>query len=84
MESIYTYKEKSKCMAGSRADITKQFVRFAVLKRRYAINAPATENNSFKPNLLHYTKAMADKACHGFGPTTQVGLTQASSLGEFL
>jgi len=34
-------------------------------------------NNSFKPNLLRYTKAMADKACHGFGSTTQVGLTQA-------
>src|SRR5690606_11198489 len=34
-------------------------------------------NNSFKPNLLRYTKAMAEKACHGFGFTTQVGLTQA-------
>src|SRR3546814_11531336 len=34
-------------------------------------------NNSFKPNLLRYTKAMAEKACHGFGATTQVGLTQA-------
>ena len=34
-------------------------------------------NNSFKPNLLRYTKAMAEKACHGFGSTTQVGLTQA-------
>src|SRR3546814_5560923 len=30
----------------------------------------------FKPNLLRYTKAMAEKACHGFGSTTQVGLTQ--------
>jgi len=41
-------------------------------------------NNSFKPNLLRYTKAMAEKACHGFGSTTQVGLTQAlggSSMG---
>ena len=36
-----------------------------------------TANNSFKPNLLHYTKAMAEKACHSFGSTTQVGLTQA-------
>src|SRR3546814_10277143 len=34
-------------------------------------------NNSFKPNLLRYTKAMAEKDCHGFGSTTQVGLTQA-------
>src|SRR3546814_15051434 len=34
-------------------------------------------NNSFKPNLLRYTKVMAEKACHGFGSTTQVGLTQA-------
>ena len=37
-------------------------------------------NNSFKPNLLRYTKAMAEKACHGFGSTTQVGLTQALGL----
>ena len=34
-------------------------------------------NNSFKPNLLRYTKHMAEKACHVFGSTTQVGLTQA-------
>ena len=34
-------------------------------------------NNSFKPNLLRYTKAMAEKACHGFASTTQVGLIQA-------
>lgn len=34
-------------------------------------------NNSFKPNLLRYTKAVAEKACHGFGSTTQVGLNQA-------
>ncbi len=33
-------------------------------------------NNSFKPNLLRYTKHMAEKACHVFGSTTQVGLTQ--------
>ena len=31
---------------------------------------------SFKPNLLRYTKHMAEKACHVFGSTTQVGLTQ--------
>lgn len=37
----------------------------------------AAPNNSFKPNLLRYTKAMAEKACHGFASTTQVGLTQA-------
>src|SRR3546814_3263941 len=54
--------------------------------------APATglaPNNSFKPNLLRYTKAMAEKACHGFGSTTQVGLTQAlgrrvNCMGKFL
>src|SRR3546814_15660293 len=34
-------------------------------------------NNSFKPNLLRYTKHMAEKACHVFGSTAQVGLTQA-------
>ena len=34
-------------------------------------------NNSFKPNLLRYTKHMAEKARHVFGSTTQVGLTQA-------
>ena len=39
-------------------------------------------NNSFKPNLLRYTKAMAEKACHGFGSTTQVGLTQALGATE--
>ena len=32
-------------------------------------------NKAFKPNLLRSTKAMAEKACHGFGSTTQVGLT---------
>src|SRR5690606_20166798 len=37
-------------------------------------------NNSFKPNLLRYTKAMAERACHGFGSPTQVGLTQALGL----
>ena len=37
-------------------------------------------NNSFKPNLLRYTKHMAEKACHVFGSATQVGLTQALGL----
>ena len=37
-------------------------------------------NNSFKPNLLRYTKHMADTACHVFGSTTQVGLTQALGI----
>ena len=36
-----------------------------------------SSNNSFKPNLLRYTKVMAERACHGFASTTQVGLTQA-------
>ena len=39
-------------------------------------------NNSFKPNLLRYTKGMAGKACHAFGSTTQVGLTQALGLAK--
>src|SRR3546814_3238190 len=43
-------------------------------------HAGVRPNNSFKPNLLRYTKAMAEKACHGFGSTTQVGLTQALGL----
>ena len=34
-------------------------------------------NNSFKPNLLRYGKSVAEKACHAFVSTTQVGLTQA-------
>ena len=38
---------------------------------------PLRPNNSFKPNLLRYTKHMAEKACHVFGSATQVGLTQA-------
>ncbi len=41
-------------------------------------------NNSFKPNLLRSTKAMAGKACHGFGSTTQVGLTQALGVKTWL
>ena len=40
-------------------------------------NSRPGPNNSFKPNLLRSTKAMAETACHGFGSTTQVGLTQA-------
>ena len=39
-------------------------------------------NSSFKPNLLRSTKAMAEKACHGFGSTTQVGLTQVLAAHE--
>ncbi len=34
-------------------------------------------NNSFKPNLLRYSKSVAEKACHAFASTTQVGLIQA-------
>jgi hypothetical protein len=34
-------------------------------------------NNSFKPNLLHSGKSVAEKACHAFTSTTQVGLIQA-------
>ena len=37
-------------------------------------------NNSFKPNLLRSTKHMAERACHVFGSTTQVGLTQVLGL----
>ena len=37
---------------------------------------PAPPNNSFKPNLLRYSKSVAKKACHAFASTTQVGLIQ--------
>ena len=30
--------------------------------------------------LLRYTEDMTGKACHAFGPTTQLGLTQVSDL----
>ncbi|AXS74056.1 Beta-lactamase OXA-2 [Pseudomonas aeruginosa] len=46
--------------------------------------AALVPNNSFKPNLLRYTKAMAERACHGFGSTTQVGLTQQLGIKEKL
>ena len=32
-------------------------------------------NKAFKPNLLRYRKRVAEKACHAFASTTQVGLT---------
>ena len=32
-------------------------------------------NKAFKPNLLRYSKSVAEKACHAFASTTQVGLT---------
>ena len=41
-------------------------------------------NNSFKPNLLRYTKVMAEKACHDFGSTTQVSLIQALGRSPIL
>ena len=41
-----------------------------------------TPNNSFKPNLFRYGKSVAEKACHAFASTTQVGLTQALDLME--
>ncbi len=37
---------------------------------------PWAPNKSFKPNLLRYSKSVAEKACHAFASTTQVGLTQ--------
>src|SRR3546814_2994591 len=42
-----------------------------------------TPNNSFNPNLLRYTKHMAEIACHVFGSTTQVGLTQALCVSGY-
>jgi hypothetical protein len=33
-------------------------------------------NNSFKPNLLRSSESVAEKACHAFASTTQVGLIQ--------
>ena len=44
------------------------------LRQSYPASKP---NNSFKPNLLRYSKSVAEKACHAFASTTQVGLTQA-------
>ena len=41
-----------------------------------------TSNNSFKPNLLRYIRAMAEKACHSFASTAQVGLTQALDVQD--
>ena len=46
---------------------------------RSSVDAP---NNSFKPNLLRYGKGMAEKACHAFASTTQVGLTQALGITQ--
>jgi hypothetical protein len=37
-------------------------------------------NNSFKPNLFRYGKSVAQKSCHAFSSTTQVGLIQALAL----
>ena len=50
---------------------------FGGLCFRVGSSGTVRPNNAFKPNLLRSTKAMAEKACHGFGSTTQVGLTQA-------
>lgn len=44
------------------------------LQQSYPASKP---NNSFKPNLLRYSKSVAEKACHAFASITQVGLTQA-------
>ena len=44
------------------------------LRQSYPASKP---NSSFKPNLLRYSKSVAEKACHAFASTTQVGLTQA-------
>ena len=49
-------------------------------KRRFVPLAGRGPNNSFKPNLLRYGKSVAEKACHAFASTTQVGLTQALGL----
>jgi hypothetical protein len=40
----------------------------------------AAPNNSFKPNLLRYTKAVAERACHGFGSASRIGLIQVLGL----
>ena len=49
------------------------------LRQSYPASKP---NNSFKPNLLRYSKSVTEKACHAFASTTQVGLTQALGLQE--
>ena len=46
-------------------------------KRRSCWATEGRPNNSFKPNLLRYGKSAAEKACHAFASTAQVGLTQA-------
>ena len=43
---------------------------------------PWAPNKSFKPNLLRYSKSVAEKACHAFASTTQVGLTQVLDRSE--
>src|SRR5690606_38663004 len=60
--------------------VSRSFLSRMGRSARSLIAAECTPNNSFKPNLLRSTKAMAEKACHGFGSTTQVGLTQALGL----
>lgn len=49
----------------------------AAARAALAACVPMTANNSFKPNLLRYGKSVAQKACHAFSSTTQVGLIQA-------
>ena len=41
-------------------------------------------NNSFKPNLLRSSESVAEKACHAFASTTQVGLIQVLVAGGSL
>jgi hypothetical protein len=36
---------------------------------------PSAPNQSFKPTPLRYSKGVADKSCHAFASTAQVGLT---------
>src|SRR3546814_5472807 len=37
-------------------------------------------NNSFKPDLLSYTKAMAETTCHSFGATNHVAERESTRL----
>ena len=68
-------------VSGDRVGLRRRFQASVVGSRVYLPRAvhrgKLAPNNSFKPNLLRYGKSVAEKACHAFASTTQVGLTQA-------
>jgi elongation factor Ts len=48
----------------------------AVTPQKCSNSTGRRPNNSFKPNLLRSSESVAEKACHAFASTTQVGLIQ--------